>query len=284
MSALQLGASFVSRLAGLYMVMVGIRILLAGGRSADTGAVPLGLIIPVTETEIYIYSIGMISAGALLAFLLPKWIGRFSRFTVLFGLAAGSVAVGTVFGYMGIELPKAGLGIIQMFDWVRLTEPGQQRIGAWVLQSLAFVFLLIVPVLLFRHRWKAAVSVIGLFTVVLAGLTQDATAAKAPIPAEYEARIVVERYLESLLRHDIESMVQYADDLRFPAKREQIRQYRTISDEISEARVLSVTKKGERIMEARIHAVVGGEPGEFTFPVIRKGSHWRVIVGQDRQA
>lgn len=87
---------------------------------------------------------------------------------------------------------------------------------------------------------------------------------------------LVNKYLEAVEINDISSMVKYADDIRFPDKAEQKEQYSTIDFDITDTKKVSETE-----FEATVELIEEGNLTNFTFPVEKQKTGWKVIVGQD---
>lgn len=99
-----------------------------------------------------------------------------------------------------------------------------------------------------------------------------------------EVETMVNSYLEALKTRDIQALVQYSDDLRFPDKEEQLAQYLTIDETITHASIKELTKVNEREYAVTIRFIDEQEPLPFeqTFSVrFQKGEGWKMIVGEE---
>ncbi|MCM3760120.1 hypothetical protein M3212_04865 [Alkalihalobacillus oceani] len=99
-----------------------------------------------------------------------------------------------------------------------------------------------------------------------------------------EVETMVNSYLEALVTKNIEALVHYSDDLRFPDKEEQLAQYVTIDNTITHASMKELTKVNEREYAVTIRFIDEREPRPFeqTFSVrFQKGKGWKIIVGED---
>jgi ketosteroid isomerase-like protein len=78
---------------------------------------------------------------------------------------------------------------------------------------------------------------------------------------------LVTSYLEALETKDISAMVKYTDDLRFPDKEEQKKQYSNIEEEITDTKIVEIKKVSETKFKATVEIVSDGNLNELTFPI-----------------
>jgi hypothetical protein len=91
---------------------------------------------------------------------------------------------------------------------------------------------------------------------------------------------VVTNYLQAIETGNLDVMVQNSDDLRFPDKADQKKNYAGIKQVITNASVTSLEKVTTSIYKANIKATIDGNPQEFAIPVVYKYGKWLVIIGQ----
>lgn len=104
---------------------------------------------------------------------------------------------------------------------------------------------------------------------------------KTTLTTDEEVTAHVNNYLEALETMDIASMVKYADDLRFPDKAEQKKEYSGIGGDISDTKIVELQKVSETKFEVTVELINNGELFNLTFPVEKQKKGWKVIVGQD---
>ncbi|MFE8696405.1 hypothetical protein ACFYKT_08655 [Cytobacillus sp. FJAT-53684] len=117
----------------------------------------------------------------------------------------------------------------------------------------------------------------GILTlIVLSGCSSDAS-----ITTDDKVTGLVNDYLGALETKDISAMVKYTDDLRFPDKVEQKKQYSNIEEEITDTKIIEIKKVNETEFEVTVEMVFDGNLNELTFPIQKQEKDWRIIVGQD---
>ncbi|KZN98594.1 hypothetical protein [Pseudobacillus badius] len=114
---------------------------------------------------------------------------------------------------------------------------------------------------------------------ILGGFATDATAQ----PKE-EVEKLVNSYLTALEEKDVSSLVKYADDLRFPDKKDQQQEYLAIiTDEtITGTNLLGIEKVSDTEFESTVEVInSGGSLDKLTLPIKQQKDGWKIIVGQD---
>ncbi|KEF39545.1 hypothetical protein M670_01318 [Schinkia azotoformans MEV2011] len=117
-----------------------------------------------------------------------------------------------------------------------------------------------------------------LMFVILSGCSS-----KASLTTDEKVTGLVNSYLEALESKDRTAMVKYTDDLRFPDKEEQKKEYEKINDEITDTRIVEIKNVSETEFEATVEMVVNGDKNELIFPIQKQEKDWRIIVGQYRK-
>lgn len=115
-----------------------------------------------------------------------------------------------------------------------------------------------------------------LLLILLAGCSTKTT-----LTTDEEVTNLVNNYLEALETKDISSMVKYADDIRFPDKDEQKEQYSSIDEDITDTKIVELKKVSETEFQATVELINNGDLSNFTFPVEKQNTGWKIIVGQD---
>jgi len=90
------------------------------------------------------------------------------------------------------------------------------------------------------------------------------------------------KYLSAIESGDINEIVKYSDDIRFPDKNEQRLEYEKIQDDISDTSI----EKLEKISDTEYQVTIKykqdkGQLTEIKFPVVKKEDGWRILVGRD---
>jgi hypothetical protein len=91
---------------------------------------------------------------------------------------------------------------------------------------------------------------------------------------------VVTNYLQAIETGNLDVMVQNSDDLRFPDKADQKKNYAGIKQAVTHASVTSLEKVTASVYKANIKAIIDGNPEEFAIPVVYKYGKWLIIIGQ----
>jgi len=90
------------------------------------------------------------------------------------------------------------------------------------------------------------------------------------------------KYLFAIESGDINEMVKYADDIRFPDKNDQKMEYENIDDDITDTSIEKLEKISATEYQVTIRYRQGkGDLTKITFPVTKKDDGWKIIVGQD---
>ncbi|OAB38646.1 hypothetical protein PMSD_06430 [Paenibacillus macquariensis subsp. defensor] len=102
------------------------------------------------------------------------------------------------------------------------------------------------------------------------------------LDTEEKVREQVNTYLKAVESKDIDTMVKYADDLRFPDKIQQKSEYQTISQKIDKALIKDLRKINNTEYSVTITTEENGKMDEYTFPIKYVNQDWIIIVGQER--
>ncbi|MEK3936395.1 hypothetical protein MKY41_13825 [Sporosarcina sp. FSL W7-1349] len=112
-----------------------------------------------------------------------------------------------------------------------------------------------------------------LFLVLLFGCSK--------MTLEEQAENVLSNYLSALENHDINALVKYSDDLRFPDKSVQKENYLDIEHTNPIAKIIELQSISPTEFEATVEIVEEDGQLELTLPIQQKKNKWKVIVGQD---
>ena len=117
----------------------------------------------------------------------------------------------------------------------------------------------------------------GILTlIILSGCSSEAS-----VTTDEKVTSLISDYLGALESKDISAMAKYTDDLRFPDKDEQKKQYSNIKAEITDTKIIEIKKVSETEFEATVEMVSDGDLNEFIFPIQKQKEDWEIIVGQD---
>lgn len=121
---------------------------------------------------------------------------------------------------------------------------------------------------------KFIVSVI-LILIIISGCSSEAN-----LTTDEKVTGLVNSYLKALESKDISAMVKYTDDLRFPDKVEQKKDYEKINEEITDTKIIKIKRVSETEFEASVEIVSNGNLYKPTFPIKKQGNDRKIIVGQ----
>ncbi|OAB47164.1 hypothetical protein [Paenibacillus antarcticus] len=124
-------------------------------------------------------------------------------------------------------------------------------------------------------KFKLLVMIIVIINLI--GCSESKT-----LDTKEKVREQVTAYLKAVEIKDIDTMVKYADDLRFPDKIQQKSEYQTISQKIDKALIKDLRKINDTEYSVTITTEENGKMDEFTFPIKYVDQDWRIIVGQER--
>ncbi|WP_211220780.1 hypothetical protein [Paenibacillus terrigena] len=125
---------------------------------------------------------------------------------------------------------------------------------------------------------KLKLLLIIILIINLMGCSQSNT-----LDTEEKVQERITMYLEAIERNDIDKMVKYADDLRFPDKNKQKTEYKSISQKIEKTSIKDLRQINDKEYSVTITCEVDGEADEFIFPIKYENQDWRIIVGQERR-
>ncbi len=125
-------------------------------------------------------------------------------------------------------------------------------------------------------RMRKLMVLVVLILIILSGCSSEAS-----LTNDEKVTGLVNSYLEALESKDISAMVKYTDDLRFPNKEEQKKQYSNIEEEITDTKIVEIKEISETEFEATVEISSDGNINELTFPIQKQDEDWKIIVGQD---
>lgn len=283
MSRFQIFISTGFRLIGFFLVLLGIRILLREAGGDDTGYAQLGLFTPGSEEGMLAYAGLLLAAGIGVSAVLPFILRRQSLGMSLLTGAVFSLGLGVLCARAAsdiLHLEEVGVSLFGMFE---LHHPREQVLYGWIMGGLAAVLLLLVPGGLLI-RWHAMsptairkTSCVLLFC--LAGTGWAATAGSSGADAESQVKATAGKYAAALLSGKPEEAATYAENRHFANRQSQIEDDKRIAKTYSEVSVVSVAPLGRHVMEVMLHTVSEGRTHEYTYPAVRRGGRWVLVVG-----
>lgn len=99
--------------------------------------------------------------------------------------------------------------------------------------------------------------------------------------ADEKVEDIVTSYLEALETGNVETMVEHTSDLRFPDKDEQLKEYASIDDDITNTNLVDIRKVSNNEYETTVEVISNKKFYELTLPIQLQDNKWRIIVGQD---
>lgn len=103
---------------------------------------------------------------------------------------------------------------------------------------------------------------------------------KAALTSEMEVEELLQNYLKALEDSDVTTLVDLSDDLRFPDKKEQLKEYSGIDSKVSKTQIIEVSNISPTEFEAKVLIVDDNGENELKFPIKEQENKWKVIVGQ----
>jgi ketosteroid isomerase-like protein len=113
-------------------------------------------------------------------------------------------------------------------------------------------------------------------------LIHDSSANAAQSP-EKAIRKTVHYYLDAVNAGDIDSMVKYTDDLRFPDKTVQKTNYKGIKESVTDVSIQSLEPLSPTSFKVNVTAIIKGNKQQFALPLVNKYGMWLVVIGQQQQ-
>lgn len=110
----------------------------------------------------------------------------------------------------------------------------------------------------------------------------------ASTTAEEEAKNAVTQYLQSVQVGDVEGMMEYTKDLRFPDEAQKRDSYELLAldtDAVRDLEVLSLNTidSANMLLRIKFTSKYSG-PHELELPVIKENGHWKVVVGGEQRS
>jgi hypothetical protein len=124
------------------------------------------------------------------------------------------------------------------------------------------------------------ILVLGILVAI--SLIHDSSANAAQSP-EKAIRKTVHYYLDAVNAGDIDSMVKYTDDLRFPDKTVQKTNYKGIKESVTDVSIQSLEPLSPTSFKVNVTAIIKGNKQQFALPLVNKYGMWLVVIGQQQQ-
>ncbi|WP_429311667.1 hypothetical protein [Paenibacillus mucilaginosus] len=282
-SRFQIFAIVGYRLIGLFLVLQGIRILLREAGGDDTGYAQLGLFTPGSEEGMLAYAGLLLAAGIVFSAVLPFILRRQTLGRILLCGAVLSLGFGLLCARAASDLPPMAEVGVSLFGMFELYHPREQALYGRVLGGLAAVLLLLVPAG-FLIRWHAMSPTICRKTACillfcLTGAGWAAAGESSGADAEGQVKATAGKYAAALLSGKPEEAATYGESRHFTNRQSQIVDDKRIAKTYSDVSVISVEPLGRHVMEVKLHTVSEGRPHEYTYPAVRRGGLWVLVVG-----
>jgi hypothetical protein len=133
-----------------------------------------------------------------------------------------------------------------------------------------------------KQKLGFIVAFIAFGALLAISLIHDSNANAAHSP-EQAIKTTVLAYLNSVNTGDIDKMIQYTDDLRFPDKSVQKANYKGLKESVNNISIKGLEPLTPTSYRVNISATVNGKKAEFAIPVVKKYGVWLVVVGQPQQ-
>jgi hypothetical protein len=133
-----------------------------------------------------------------------------------------------------------------------------------------------------KQKLGFVIASIAFCTLLAVSLIHDSNANAAHSP-EQAIKTTVLAYLNSVNTGDIDTMIQYTDDLRFPDKSVQKANYKGLKESVINISIQGLVPLTPTSYNVNISATVNGKTAEFAIPVVNKYGVWLVVIGQQQQ-
>jgi hypothetical protein len=133
-----------------------------------------------------------------------------------------------------------------------------------------------------KQKLGFILGILVLGILVAISLIHDSKANAAQSP-EKAIKNTVQHYLDAVNTGDIDTMVKYTDDLRFPDKSVQKTNYKGIKESVTDISIQSVEPLSPTSYKVNVTATIKGNKQQFALPLVNKYGMWLVVIGQQQQ-
>jgi hypothetical protein len=133
-----------------------------------------------------------------------------------------------------------------------------------------------------KQKLGILIALIAFGALLAISLIHDSKANAAHSP-EQAIKTTVLAYLNSVNTGDIDTMIQYTDDLRFPDKSVQKDNYKGLKESVTNISIKGLEPLTPTSYKVNISATINGNKEEFALPVVNKYGVWLVVIGQQQQ-
>jgi hypothetical protein len=133
-----------------------------------------------------------------------------------------------------------------------------------------------------KQKLGFILSILAFGILVAISLIHDSNAYAAQSP-EKAIKNTVHYYLDAVNAGDIDSMVKYTDDLRFPDKTVQKTNYKGIKESVTDVSIQSLAPITPTSYKVNVTAIIKGNKQQFALQLVNKYGMWLVVIGQQQQ-
>ena len=134
-----------------------------------------------------------------------------------------------------------------------------------------------------KQKLGILVGIIAFGVLLAISLIHDSNANAAQSP-ENAIKNTIHYYLDAINAGDIDTIVKYTDDSRFPDKSVQKETYKDFKKEsITNVSIQGLEAISPTSYNVKITATISGKKEQFALPIVNKYGQWLVVVGQVQQ-
>jgi hypothetical protein len=134
-----------------------------------------------------------------------------------------------------------------------------------------------------KQKLGILVVIIAFGILVAISLIHDSNAKAAQSP-EAAIKNTVHYYLDAINAGDIETIVKYTDDSRFPDKSIQLENYKSFQKtSVTDITIQGLEAISPTSYNVNLTATIQGKPQQITLQLVDKYGMWLVVTGQQQQ-
>jgi hypothetical protein len=133
-----------------------------------------------------------------------------------------------------------------------------------------------------KQKLGIIIALIAFGALLVISLIHDSKANAAHSP-EQAIKSTVLAYLNSVNTGDIDTMIKYTDDLRFPDKSVQKANYKGLKESVTNISIMGLEQLTPTSYKVNISATIKASKQEFALPVVNKYGVWLIVIGQPQQ-
>ncbi len=133
-----------------------------------------------------------------------------------------------------------------------------------------------------KQKLGIIVVLLAFAAILTIALIHDSKADAAGSPEE-AIKTTVLAYLNSVNSGDIDTMVEYTDDLRFPDKSIQKQNYEGLKQPVTDIVIKGMEPLTPTSYKVDFSATINGATEDLALQVVNKYDKWLVVIGQQQQ-